>query len=166
MIRVKAKNMHILKQKKAKEIIKRIEEQFNEVFPISSQNISTGTIEDTVFYFLNQIPIAFAIDNQVMMTIRGILQFHPKNRFVTVDMGAVRFVTNGADVMAPGIIDADDSIEEDMPVWIRDEQHHKPLAVGIALMNGENMIQSSSGKAVKMIHYIGDTIWKLGDVDS
>jgi len=165
LIRVKAKNMHLLKQKRAKEIINRIEQQFNEVFHISSNKISTGIIDDTVFYFLDQVPFAFDIDQHVMMTLRGILQFHPKNRFVTVDMGAVRFVTNGADVMAPGIIDADISIEEDMPVWIRDEQHHKPLAIGVALMNGENMVQSSSGKAVKMIHYIGDTIWKLSDAD-
>ena len=157
--------MHILKQKKAKEIINRIEEQFNEVFHISQNNISTGTIEGTVFYFIDQVPFAFDINNHVMMTIRGILQFHPKNRFVTVDMGAVKFVTNGADVMAPGIIDADSTIEENKPVWIRDEQHHKPLAIGIALMNGENMVASSSGKAVKMIHYIGDSIWKLSDVD-
>ena len=165
LIGVKAKNMHLLKQKKGREIINRIEQQFNEVFHISSDKISTGIIEDTVFYFVDQVPIAFEINNRVMMTLRGILQFQPTNRFVTVDMGAVRFVTNGADVMAPGIIDADKNIEEEMPVWIRDEQHHKPLAIGIALMNGEHMIQSTSGKAVKMIHYIGDLIWKLSDID-
>jgi PUA domain protein len=165
LIIVKAKNMHLLKQKRGKEIIQQIEQQFDEVFHISPNKISTGIIDDTVFYFVNRVPIAFQINNHVMMTLRGVLEFQPKNRFVTVDMGAVRFVTNGADVMAPGIIDADKNIEEDMPVWIRDEQHHKPLAIGVALMNGENMIQSSSGKAVKMFHYIGDPIWKLSDID-
>jgi PUA domain protein len=75
-------------------------------------------------------------------------------------MGAVRFVTNGADVMAPGIVDADASIEKGHQIWICDERHHKPLAVGIALLNGNEMISAEKGKAVKLKHYIGDGLWK------
>ena len=78
-----------------------------------------------------------------------------------VDMGAVKFVTNGADVMAPGIVDADLDIEDGNSVWICDQQHRKPLAVGSALMNGEDMKNKSSGKAVKIIHYIGDELWNF-----
>ena len=166
LILVKVKNKHLLKQKKAKELIRRLEEQFNESLDISLNEIFTGVIEDSVFYFVDQVPIAMDINDHAMMTLRGLLKFHPSNRFVTVDMGAVRFVTNGADVMAPGIVDADDTIEVDMPVWIRDEQHHKPLAIGVALMNGTDMVQSSKGKAVKMIHFIGDTIWKMSAFDN
>jgi PUA domain protein len=165
LIIVKVKNKHLLKQKNAKELIKKLELQFNESFDISVGDIFTGVIDDTVFYFVDKVPIAMNINNHVMMTVRGLLKFNPTNRFVTVDMGAVRFVTNGADVMAPGIMDADKSIEQDMPVWIRDEQHHKPLAVGVAMMNGEEMIDKTEGKAVRMIHYIGDSIWKMSDVE-
>lgn len=162
---MKVKNKHLLKQKEAKKLIFRLERQFDEHLDISSKEIFTGVIDNSVFYFVDQVPIAMDINEHVMMTLRGLLKFHPSNRFVTVDMGAVRFVTNGADVMAPGIVDADSSIQKDMPVWIRDEQHCKPLAIGVALMNGEEMVGSSSGKAVKIIHYIGDSIWKISDVD-
>ena len=165
LITVKVKNKHQLKQKKAKDLIKRLERQFDESLEISTDEIFTGVIDDYVFYFVDQVPIAMDINDHVMMTLRGLLKFHPSNRFVTVDMGAVRFVTNGADIMAPGIVDADIQIEKDMPVWIRDEQHHKPIAIGVALMNGEEMIDAVSGKAVKMIHYIGDPIWKMSDVE-
>ena len=165
LILVKVKNKHQLKQKKARELIKRLDQQFDESFDITTEEIFTGVIDDFVFYFVDRVPIAMNINDHVMMTVRGLLKFHPCHRFVTVDMGAVRFVTNGADIMAPGIVDADKEIEKDMPVWIRDEDHHKPLAIGIALMNGEEMIDAVAGKAVKMIHYIGDSIWKMSDVE-
>ena len=152
-----------MKQKKAKELVSLLEQQFNESIEMPVNKISTGIIEDTVFYFYKDEAIAMNVNGTVMMTIQGILRFHPSNRFVVVDMGAVRFVTNGADVMAPGIVDADEQIEIGMPVWICDEQHHKPLAIGIALMNGIEMVHATKGKAVKMIHYVGDSIWNLID---
>jgi len=165
LITVKVKNKHQLKQKKAKDLIKRLERQFDESLEISTDEIFTGVIGDYVFYFVDQVPIAMDINDHVMMTLRGLLKFHPSNRFVTVDMGAVRFVTNGADIMAPGVVDADIQIEKDVPVWIRDEQYRKPLAIGVALMSGEEMVDAVTGKAVKMIHYIGDAIWKMSDVE-
>jgi len=76
-------------------------------------------------------------------------------------MGAVGFIIKGADVMAPGIIDADNTIQKDDVVWICDEKHHKPLATGIALMNGEEMKSKKPGKAVKTLQYVGDRFWVL-----
>lgn len=160
---MKIKNKHLLKLKKAKELVNLLEQQFNESIDMPVNEISTGIIDDTIFYFYKDEAIAMSVNGTVMMTIQGLLRFHPSNRFVVVDMGAIRFVTNGADVMAPGIVDADEQIDVGMPVWICDEQHHKPLAIGIALMNGTEMVQASKGKAVKMIHYVGDPIWNSID---
>ena len=161
----KIKNKHLLKQKKAKALMKRLMDQFGESLDFSVNNMFTGRINDTTFYFVDNVPIAMDLEGYVMMTVQGLLKLQPSNRFVVVDMGAVRFVTNGADVMAPGIVDADASIEANSPVWICDEQHRKPLAIGIALMNGIEMVEASKGKAVKMIHYVGDEIWKMSTVD-
>ena len=91
----------------------------------------------------------------------GILKFKPNRKYVVVDMGAVEFITSGADLMAPGIIDADNTIQENDHVWICDEQHHKPIATGIALMNGNDMIIEKKGKSVKVIHYVGDKYWNI-----
>ena len=76
-------------------------------------------------------------------------------------MGAIKFVINGADIMAPGIVDADNKIKENDQVWICDEKNNKPLAVGIALMTGAQMIIKKKGKAVKIIHHVGDNIWNF-----
>jgi PUA domain protein len=78
-------------------------------------------------------------------------------------MGAVKYVANGADIMAPGIIDAYAGIIEGSAVWIRDEKNLRPMAVGQALMGGPEMVVSKEGKAVKTIQYVGDKIWALGD---
>jgi predicted RNA-binding protein (TIGR00451 family) len=76
-------------------------------------------------------------------------------------MGAIKFIVNGADVMSPGIVDADASIREGDIVWVRDVKNKKPIAVGIALKPGAEM-PKTQGKAVKTLHYVGDEIWNIG----
>lgn len=76
-------------------------------------------------------------------------------------MGAVKFVTNGADIMSPGIVEADDDIDVGNIVVIEDMNNHKPLAIGESLISGAEMVESSKGKAIKSIHYVGDEIWNL-----
>jgi len=97
---------------------------------------------------------------RAFITVRGALRYRPERRHVTVDMGAVPFVTKGADIMSPGIVDADRSIEAGDLVWIRDERNMVPLAVGESLMSGEEMVSAGSGKAVLNLHHVGDRLWK------
>src|SRR5437870_9801198 len=85
--------------------------------------------------------IAIFLDGGIAPTIRGLLVFPAKKRAVTVDMGAVRFIYNGADVMAPGIVDADPGIRAGDIVWVRDEKNGRPLAIGRAIMEGAAMAQ-------------------------
>ena len=107
------------------------------------------------------------VDNQVLglidngeplLTVRGLLAHRPSLRHVTVDMGAVKFVANGADIMAPGIVEADPAVKEGDWVWIRDERNKQPLAVGRALVPGPAMVRGK-GKAVKSLHHLGDKLW-------
>ena len=92
--------------------------------------------------------------------LMGILKHPPSKRFVTVDSGAVRFLANGADVMAPGIVEADPGIVEGDVVWVREHTHGRPLSVGTALRPGASMVHGE-GKAVEVFHYVGDRLWKL-----
>ena len=62
---------------------------------------------------------------------------------------------------SPGIVDADDSIVEGDIVIIVEETHNKPLAMGISLISGPEMVENSEGKAIKSLHYVGDAIWNL-----
>jgi len=97
------------------------------------------------------------------LTVRGLVSYRATRRHVTVDMGAVRFVYNGADVMAPGIVEADSVISVGDLVWVRDERNRQPLAVGEALMTGAEMAASEKGKSVRSIHHVGDDLWKLDE---
>lgn len=80
---------------------------------------------------------------------------------ITIDAGAVRFISNGADVMRPGIVDVEDGISENDFVVVKEETHKKILAIGIALFSSEAMRAMKNGKTVKNIHYVGDRIWKM-----
>ena len=82
-------------------------------------------------------------------------------RRVVVDAGAVPFIIKGADVMAAGITDADEKIKEGDFVFVVEEDYGRPLAIGIALMDGKAMKEKPKGKAVKNIHHAKDKIWEL-----
>ncbi len=81
---------------------------------------------------------------------------------VVVDMGAVRFVVSGADIMRPGITEINPEIQEGEAIVILDQNNRKPLAVGIALLDGEQMQTETKGKVIKNIHFVGDKLWNLG----
>ena len=42
-----------------------------------------------------------------------------------------------------------------------EEDYGRPLAIGIALMDGKTMKEKPKGKAVKNIHHAKDKIWEL-----
>lgn len=81
--------------------------------------------------------------------------------YVMVDMGAVKFVCNGANVMRPGIRRYSDFDEGDI-VCVVEESKHKFLAVGIAQVSSSNIEDMKKGEVVNNIHYISDKYWEVG----
>jgi len=158
---VKIKNRHRLKGREVKELILNIKARFHTDFFDEKATVDVGTLEDFTVLLVNDSIDFVLLDNQFIFTLQGIMTHQPKTNFVVVDMGAVSFITKGADVMAPGVTDADVMIQKGDYVWICDEKYRKPLAVGIALMTGEEMKMKKPGKAVKTLFYVGDRLWKL-----
>ena len=156
----KIKNRHRLKRKEIKEIINELSDSFSECFFDEKSSVEKGDFEEFILIFVDNIPCFVIFNDKIIFTLFGIYKYKPKEKFVVVDMGAVKFVTSGADVMSPGIVDADEGIVEGDQVWICDERNHKPLAVGIALINGEKMVKETTGKSVKIINFVGDKLWK------
>ena len=113
--------------------------------------------------FVSNLILAFVMDGKSFLTVRGLLKYPATKSYVTVDMGAIKFVINGADVMGPGIVDADEGIVPGDYVWIRDEKNLKPLAVGAALVTGVEMKAKRPGKLVKSLFYVGDKLWKYDE---
>ena len=79
-----------------------------------------------------RVPLFFYRDGRLVPTLRLLLK-RPLLKQAVVDMGAVKFVSSGADVMRPGIVELDHAIKKDELVVIVDQTHRKPLAVGQAL---------------------------------
>ena len=80
---------------------------------------------------------------------------------VVVDMGAIKFVVGGADIMRPGIVNINSSISSGTVVAIVDETHGKAIAVGELMYSSEEVLAMEKGKVVKNIHYVGDDIWNV-----
>ena len=158
---VKIRNLHRLKKKDINKIIYHIKDDFSIEGFDDSQIVETGLFDDVEIIFIDGTPCFMVLNDAIFFNVHGILKFKPRDKFVVVDMGAVKFVTSGADVMAPGIIDADENIKVDDQVWICDERHRKPLAVGISLMSGVDMVKEKKGKSVEIIHYVGDKYWNI-----
>jgi len=156
---IKIKNRHRLKAKDIRKYQIDLKDIFNDIFFDEKSSVETGNLDGTIIIFIDGEPCFMSYDDKIVFTLHGLIKYKPKKNFVVVDMGAVKFVTNGADVMAPGIVDADRDITEGNQVWICDENHRKPLAIGIALVNGEDMISQSQGKVINIIHYVGDDLW-------
>jgi PUA-domain protein len=154
-----------LSKKEIKELIVVIEDKFG------IKNIMTkkdNVAKEDQFIKINN-KISFFYNKETLIpTLKLILELNEKNelnntniKIITVDKGAIKFVVNGADIMRPGITKIDDGFEKDDFLVIIDENHNKPLAIGIALLNSEDMKTANSGKVITNIHYVGDEIWKL-----
>ena len=111
---------------------------------------------------LNDEVFGLIVGDRPTLAVRGLLRWPATKRWVTVDMGAVPYVANGADVMAPGIVDAEPTVAPGDLVWVRDERNKRPLAVGEAILDAKAMIEGKSGKAIRSLHYVGDKLWLIG----
>jgi len=108
---------------------------------ITGNEITAVKIGENILPFLDDIPI---------------LEKFP---YVTVDMGAVKFVCKGANVMRPGIIKFSD-FESDEIVCVIEESQNKFLAVGKAEMSSKEAQNASKGEVIKNMHYISDDFWE------
>ncbi|PSQ30249.1 RNA-binding protein, partial [Halobacteriales archaeon QS_9_67_15] len=101
-----------------------------------------------------------ATEGEPFLTVEGANAYPPERNVVTVDAGAISFVSDGADVMRPGIVEADDSIAAGDLVAINEEGHGKFLAVGRAKTDGDDMV-GDSGKVVESVHHVGDDLFEF-----
>jgi PUA domain protein len=105
-------------------------------------------------------PHVLYLSGEPFLTVQGANAYGPEKGVVTVDAGAVQFVSDGADVMRPGVVATDDDINEGEFVAIDEESHGKFLAVGRALVDGADMV-GDRGRVVESIHHVGDDLFEL-----
>jgi len=103
----------------------------------------------------------FDYNKQTIPTIHFLRENKINLPKIIVDTGAIRFITNGADVMAPGIVYFDEKITEGSIVSIHEEKASSLLGVGIALVNSEKFEKTKQGKVIQTIHHLKDIIWEF-----
>ena len=144
-------------QLKSKEASKELE-QYN--ISISKKDLVELIEDKHKIILINKKPTFFYYKDKAVPALKYLLE-HEILKKITVDMGAVKFVANGADVMRPGIVEIEEGIAAGDFVAVIDKNNKKPLAVGIALFNSEEMKAMKSGKVIKNIHHVGDELWKM-----
>ena len=160
-IRIKKRGR--LREKEIKALSEEISQKVGiQVFTLKD-TIDKAESSDFDVIFVNNEILAMVISGKAFLTVKGLLKYNPPRSFVTVDMGAVPFVVKGADIMGPGIVDADKEINPGDFVWVRDVKNLRALAIGEALISGMEMLQKKPGKAIKSIHYVGDKLWKYDE---
>ncbi|WP_276300029.1 RNA-binding protein [Halorussus lipolyticus] len=119
-------------------------------------------LEDSEFelVLVDGDPAVLYYEEEPFLTVRGANEYPPQTRVVTVDAGAVSFVSDGADVMRPGITEADEDISAGDLVAIAEESHGKVLAIGRAQTEGSDMV-GSEGKVVSSVHHVGDELYEF-----
>ena len=150
-----------LKDKEAKQIVR----EFEIRFPIAKEQLkATDHLQELV---TNDGSIIFADDVPILIRKKDLwipsLKFEivigslPK---VIVDMGAIPHITNGAQIMRPGIRLISDNFRKNEFVVIQDERFHKSLAIGTADVDSESMKAMTKGKVITNLHYVDDDFWK------
>lgn len=156
---MKIRKRYYLQKKKLKKLISQLGNYSTLINSKSKVEILESDPYDIIL--VNGEPLVMNIDDAYFPTLKGALELDITEKYAVVDMGAVKFVAKGADIMSPGITEADPEVKEGDLVIIIEETHRKPLATGRALISGLKMVENNEGKAVKTIHYIGDKIWNL-----
>ncbi len=161
---MKIKSRHHLKGSESKKIMNAIGPLMEDPSRLTGASLEIAETETEFdLIFVKDKPLLMSFEGEPFFTVRGALLLSPNKKLVVVDSGAVKFVVNGADVMSPGIVEADLKIEPGDMVVIVEERHRKPFAIGRALVSGAEM-KGERGKAVTSIHYVGDEVWNMGEI--
>ena len=161
MIRVAEEKIPKLLKRKVlgRKDVRRLKEEAGSLLgSVDTNAVSQATLEDgsTVYIFFKEAILARKKNILFPTLINSAIDDLPS---ALVDMGAIPYVCNGADVMAPGIMGIEGGFEKNGLLVIRDVKHRKALGIGAALYTSEEMKGLKKGKAILNLHYVGDKIW-------
>ena len=154
---------YALKSKQAKQLLNEISERLKinlDAILGSKANVEIVEADVGKIYLVNGKPLFFKAEELLLPSLffsEFILQA-PK---IVVDMGAVPYVCNGADIMAPGIVRVEGEFGKGALVLVVDVKYGKPLAVGESLYDTETTRSIKQGGVVKNVHFVSDKIWNF-----
>jgi len=157
-----AMHRRFLREKEAAQLLdefsQKLKVDIKQLLDTKKPHIEVAETPNAKIFFVDGKPLIANFKGILLPTLlfEKALQALPK---ITVNMGAVPHICDGAGVMAPGIVKIDGSFSSNDYVVVVDERHHKPLAVAIALTDSQAARNLQHGKVAKNMHYVGDSLW-------
>jgi PUA domain protein len=154
------KRRYFLRAKESKRWLREIAEEENiELTKFLKMRFEVVELADDSHLFLINGKPSFVKSEELFPTLKNtyVLNQLPS---ITVDMGAVPYICNGADVMAPGIVKVDGMFKADALVVILDEKFAKHIAVCKVLYDSSIIPEKKQGKIAQNLHYINDKFWE------
>lgn len=149
-------------KKTVKQILERISEELKGIqhdLPSKTERVEVARTKKSNVFFFDGKPLFIERKNRIVpsLTNENVISQLPT---IVVDQGAIPFLCNGADIMAPGLRRVEGKFSIGQLVVIREERFHKALAVGSALTGSDEIRRQPGGKIVENIHFIGDDAWQ------
>ena len=150
---------NLISKSETEDLLKQVSAQWKIEIPMA-KNLKMYRIMDNVQIFTANDIMILKIEETYLpfLSQTSLLEKFPH---VLVDMGAVKFMCNGANVMRPGIR-SHSEFDREQVVCVIEESQHKFLAVGKSLVPSSELETMEKGEVIKNMHYISDKYWEIG----
>ena len=148
---------NLISKSETSKILEQIKSQWKIELP-KQKNIKTHDVNEKGVIITGDGITAVKIGETILPFLDNI-EVLEKFPYVKVDMGAIKFVCKGANVMRPGITKFSDFDNGEI-VCVIEESQNKFLAVGKAEMSSKEAENANKGEVIKNMHYISDDFWE------
>ncbi|MFX1563248.1 MAG: DUF1947 domain-containing protein [Promethearchaeota archaeon] len=154
---------HFLREKEVKSVLseasQKLKADLKQIFKtkVDMELVETDFAE---IFIINSKPLLVRSEQKILPTLVFNEVFALMSK-VVVDMGAVPYVCEGANVMAPGIVRFEGEFKKGDFVFVVDEKHGKTIAIGEAAYDVDDARKVTKGVVIKNIHFVGDKLWNF-----
>ena len=155
-----------LNVKQRKELLSRLSSIIEDVSTLIRKKASVEKLvvgDERFLYYSDGVAVAVQVGDVIVPFLKRIRNLKVICPFVVVDVGAIRFITNGADIMRPGITKISGEFDSGSVVLVREEKAGSALAFGVSLFSSEELLGIKKGKVIKNVHHLRDDFWDLAD---
>ncbi|XP_067012499.2 eukaryotic translation initiation factor 2D [Anabrus simplex] len=150
------------------------EENLQELMPnkevISCAKLHTHAGDAVLVYSVQKLPIVFQIESVMFPTVYMLWKIPDLVYYFTTWPPVLSKITGGADLMLPGVVLKDGfhikafgKLEKGDRVAVNLSCNKAAIAVGKAALSSIDMYMSGKrGKAVNVLHFVGDELWSYG----
>ena len=150
---------NLISKSETADVIKEISQQWKIELP-KIKNLKFHYLEEDII-IITGTNLKAIKNGEIYIPFLTEMEILKKFPYIMVDMGAVKFMCNGANAMRPGITKYSE-FEKDQLVCIVEESQNKFLAIGRSCVPSSEMEELTKGEIVKNMHYISDKYWESG----